>query len=152
MTALYAMTILYPLNHHLHMSLSIYSISWIPITHPPHPLSICTQNPPPPCILVYCQPSGNFRNDEFSSPLFLLSSDMLYLAWSSCSNPIYLLWYNPIQYNLLTSILSTHSAILWFYLLCSLHPNPICSLSLPGSSIPNPPFEKNVILRKINYH
>ena len=71
------------------------------------------------------KPSGHFRNDEFSSPFFLLSSALIFLVWSSCSNPICLLWSDPILYNIISSLFLTHSAHPWFSLLWSLQPDPI---------------------------
>ena len=108
-----------------------------PHTHPT-PLSISCHNIASPCLLIYCQPSGNFHNDKFSSPLLFISYTLRCLVWSSFPNPIYLLWSDPIRNNVLVFLLSIHSDILQLYLPWSLQPNSILLLALPYSSLSTP--------------
>ena len=77
--------------------LSILSPKY-PLPPPPfYPKTIAS-----PLFLITFQPSEYFLNDEFSSLLFLLSTALLCLVWSSCSNLICLIWSNQIRSNILT--------------------------------------------------
>ena len=89
---------------------------------------------------------------RLSFPPHLMSTFWTFPQWqillsallSLCSALFGLIIYT-IRYNLLNSLWSTHSALIWFSLICTLQPNQICLIDLTCSVI------STLLLRTSNF-